>query len=137
MRFLKDCQFILEQREKLGTSILFTSHNMSEVSEVCDRVLFMQKGKIVADGDPEKLAYTVSSCSVQLLVGDGMKRTVAIVEKLGMIYRIDHRTIEIQLDETQIAQLLNSLALAGVSYTNIQIIQPTLEDYFLHMVGVK
>lgn len=131
------CQFILEQRDKLGTSILFTSHNMAEVSEVCDRVLFMQNGKIVADGDPERLAYSVSSCSVQLLVGDGMKRTAAIAEKLGMKYRIEHRTIEIQLDESQIAHLLNSLAMAGVSYTNINIIQPTLEDYFLHMVGIK
>lgn len=128
------CQFVLEQRDQRGVSILFTSHNMTEVAEVCDRVLFMQKGKIVADDNPETLARSVSSCSVQLLVGDGMKRTITIAEKLGMRYRVEHRTIEIQLDETQIAQLLNALAMAGVNYTNIYIVQPTLEDYFLHMV---
>src|ERR1700722_11123336 len=38
------CQFVLEQRDKYGTSILYTSHNMAEVAEVCDRVLFLQNG---------------------------------------------------------------------------------------------
>lgn len=123
-------QFILEQRDNWGISILFTSHNMSEVAEVCDRVLFLQKGKIVADDDPEKLAHSVSSCRVQLLVGDGMKRTMMICKKLNMPYRLEHRTIEVHLDESQIATLLSELAQAGVHYTNIYIIQPTLEDYF-------
>ncbi len=129
------CQFILEQRDKEGTAVLFTSHKMDEVAELCDRVLFMQKGKIIADDLPEKLAYSVSSCSIQLLVGDGMKRTIAVVEKLKFTYKVEHLMIEVQLDETHIARLLSDLAHAGVSYTNIKVIQPTLEDYFLKMVG--
>jgi ABC-2 type transport system ATP-binding protein len=128
------CQFVLEQRDKQGVSILFTSHNMAEVAEVCDRILFLRNGKILAEGDPDKLARSVSTSRVQLVMGDGMKRTVTIAEKLHMPYRIEHRMIEMQLDETQIAMLLTSLAQAGVSYTSINIIQPTLEDYFLKMV---
>jgi len=129
------CQFLLEQREKEGLSILFTSHKMDEVAELCDRVLFIQKGKIIADDLPEKLAMSVSSCKLQLLVGDGMKRTIAIAEKLKMPYQQENRFIEVKLDESQIAQFLTELAKAGVSYTNITIFQPTLEDYFLKMVG--
>jgi ABC-type multidrug transport system ATPase subunit len=107
---------------------------MAEVAEVCDRVLFLRHGKIIADGDPEKLARSVSTSRVQLVVGDGMKRTKMIAERLHMPYRVEHRTIELQLDETQIAELLTALAQAGVSYSNINILQPTLEDYFLRMV---
>ena len=44
--------FVLEQRDKYGTAVLYTSHNMTEVAEVCDRVLFLQEGKIVADDLP-------------------------------------------------------------------------------------
>ncbi len=36
-------KFILEQRKLHGVSIVITSHNMSEVSEVCDRVLVLRK----------------------------------------------------------------------------------------------
>ena len=127
-------EFVLEQRQKYGTSILYTSHNMAEVGEVCDRILFLQQGKIVADDLPKNLAKSVSTSRVQLQVGDGMKRTAAIAKKLNMPYQVEHRTIELQLDESQIAILLSSLAEAGVVYTNINILQPTLEDYFLHMV---
>jgi ABC-2 type transport system ATP-binding protein len=129
-------EFVLEQREKFGTSILYTSHNMGEIGEVCDRVLFLQSGKIVADDLPENLAKSVSVSRIQLQVGDGMKRTIAIADQHKLPYKIEHRTIEIELehDGSQIAMLLSALASAGVTYTNVNIIQPTLEDYFLHMV---
>ncbi len=127
-------QFVLEQRDQHEVSILFTSHKMAEVAEVCDRVLFLQNGRIIADDVPDALARSVSKSSVQLIVGDGMKRTVLIAEKLKLPYVIDHRTIELCLDEAQIAQLLSALAAAGVTYTNITILKPTLEDYFLHVV---
>lgn len=127
-------EFVLEEQRTHGTAILYTSHNMPEVAEVCDRVLFLQKGKIIADDVPENLAKSVVTSRVQLLVGDGLKRTMKIAEQLKLPYKVDHRSIELQLDEAQIAHLLTALAQAGVSYTNINIMHPTLEDYFLHMV---
>jgi ABC-2 type transport system ATP-binding protein len=36
-------------------AVLWTSHNMYEVSEVCDRVLFLSHGKILLEGDPKTL----------------------------------------------------------------------------------
>ncbi|MDO8503407.1 MAG: ABC transporter ATP-binding protein [bacterium] len=38
-----------------GVTILYTSHNMVEVEEVCDRVIFINKGKIIDDGTPKSL----------------------------------------------------------------------------------
>jgi ABC-2 type transport system ATP-binding protein len=35
--------------------VLWTSHNMYEVEEVCDRVLFLSHGKILLEGDPKAL----------------------------------------------------------------------------------
>ena len=40
---------------KSGGGVLWTSHNMHEVEEVCDRVLFLSHGKILLDGDPKTL----------------------------------------------------------------------------------
>jgi ABC-2 type transport system ATP-binding protein len=44
--------------EKEGTTLLVTSHNMVEVARLCDRVIFMSAGRIVADGSPEEVAGT-------------------------------------------------------------------------------
>jgi len=38
-----------------NSGVLWTSHNMHEVADVCDRVLFLSKGKILLEGDPKKL----------------------------------------------------------------------------------
>jgi ABC-2 type transport system ATP-binding protein len=39
-------------RDERGTSILYTSHNMAEMEELCDRVIFMHRGRIIASGEP-------------------------------------------------------------------------------------
>jgi len=46
---------IREFAEHNGIGVLWTSHNMIEVAEVCHRVLFLSKGKILLEGDPRTL----------------------------------------------------------------------------------
>ncbi len=131
------CEFLLQERDTKGLSILFTSHKMDEVSKLCDRVLFIQKGKIIADDIPENLARSVSSSRLQLVLSDGMKRTTALADKMGMTYRVDHRQIELHVDEKEIAAFLTALARIDVTYSHIKVLEPTLEDYFLKMVKNK
>jgi ABC-2 type transport system ATP-binding protein len=42
-------------QQESGIAILYTSHNMRDVEEVCDRVLFMHKGKVVTEGSPREV----------------------------------------------------------------------------------
>jgi ABC-2 type transport system ATP-binding protein len=44
--------------------VLWTSHNMYEVEAVCDRVLFLSRGKIVLEGDPKTLAHQHGAASL-------------------------------------------------------------------------
>lgn len=127
------CSFLLEQRDQRKLSILFTSHKMEEVMEVCDRSIFLKKGKIIADDVPEKLAKSVSGFRVRLVLVDGLKRTIAIAEREGFKYTVDHRTIEIMMEEEKIPEFLNQLSQAQVTYTNIKIQEPSLEDFFLQI----
>jgi len=124
-------EFVLEQRNKEGTSILFTSHNMGEVSKVCDRVLFLKKGKIFADDLPGNLAKKAAKSRVELIIADGVEKAVGIAGRLQMKAQADHRCVQLELDESQIATFLSALAEEKVIYSNITIKQPTLEDFFL------
>ena len=49
-------QQIISYAKKDGAAILWTSHNMHEVLEVCDRVLFVSHGKVLLEGNPKTLA---------------------------------------------------------------------------------
>ncbi|MDE2079701.1 MAG: ABC transporter ATP-binding protein [Patescibacteria group bacterium] len=48
-------QMLLRIRKERGVTMLYTSHNMAEVEEICDRVIFVNHGKIVSEGTPEEL----------------------------------------------------------------------------------
>lgn len=124
-------QFVLEQQKEYGTSILYTSHNMDEVSEVCNNVVFLRHGKIIAVDTPEHLAASVSVARMRLQVADGLKRTERFAKEKGLETKIDNREIEIAIDEHQIATFLQQLASEKIEYTQITIAKPTLEDYFL------
>jgi len=50
-----------------GCGILWTSHNMNEVEEVCDRVLFLSRGKVLLQGNPRTLPHEHGSATLEEL----------------------------------------------------------------------
>jgi ABC-2 type transport system ATP-binding protein len=46
-------------------SILYTSHNMRDIEEICDRVIFLHKGKIVSEGSPTDIMTRAESTSLE------------------------------------------------------------------------
>jgi ABC-2 type transport system ATP-binding protein len=50
---------LLGIRRERGLSLLYTSHNMSEVEEMCDRVVFLHLGRVVAEGTPLEISRRV------------------------------------------------------------------------------
>lgn len=128
-------QFVLEQQKEYNTSILYTSHNMDEVTAVCDRVVFLRNGEIVAIDTPDKLAASVSLSHMKLQVKDGLKRTERFAKEKGLEAKVVGREIEIALDDQHIAAFLEQLAGEKIKYSAIEITKPTLEDYFLQQAA--
>lgn len=126
-------EFVKIQQKEYGSSILYTSHNMDEVADVCDRVLFLKQGKIIAADTPDNLARSVSHARMVLTVKDGMKRIERFSTEAGIPVSVAGREVSITIDEQRVAGFLARLAEAGISYSQITIDKPTLEDYFLQM----
>lgn len=124
--------FVLQQRKERGISVLFTSHNMADVATVCDRVLILKNGSIIADNTPEQLAQSVAKAKVELVISEGLEIAEHYAREQNLYYqRKEHQTIEITTDEHKIAELLMGLARRQVIYSQISIAKPTLEDYFI------
>jgi ABC-2 type transport system ATP-binding protein len=124
-------EFLIKERNKFKMSIIFTSHNMAEVEEVCDRVIFIDRGKIVADDTPENLAKSINICHLKLMVKDGLKRTIEETKKQLLPYKVEGRYIVIDIKEKQLPDFLKSLIDRNIIYDEISIDKPTLEDYFI------
>jgi ABC-2 type transport system ATP-binding protein len=127
------CQFIAEKRNQLGTTVLFTSHKMAEVTELCDRAIFLKNGKIIANDCPKNLAKSISSHNLFMTVTDGLKQVNTILKEHNLQHTIEQQSVQIKLDEESISSFLTALVRAEVSYTNIRIAEPSLDDYFKNL----
>ena len=123
--------FIKKQNEEHHIAILFTSHNMVEVAELCDRILILKDGVIVADDTPELLASSVSRSHIQLVSVDHLSQLVEFAKTAHLDYTDQEKHIDIVIDDDKIPALLESLAHNKLHYSQISIDKPTLEDYFL------
>jgi ABC-2 type transport system ATP-binding protein len=123
--------FISEERKRRQMSILITSHNMAEVEELCDRVIFLNHGKVYAIDTPEKLARRNTQCELRLMIVDGLKRLTALLEKEQASFQESERFVTVKLLEGEIGPLLTKIGKKGIEYSDIEIIRPSLEDFFL------
>lgn len=130
-KYIRD--FLIQQREQFQVSIILTSHNMSEVEEVCDRVIFINHGKIIADDKPEALSKSIEISHIELLLKEGLKRAIEYCQDKNVYCRVEGKRIRVDVKEKDIPGFLKALMDEGIFYTEISIEKPTLEDYFLQM----
>lgn len=123
--------YIIQQQKEHGITVLLASHNMDEVTEICNRVIVLSKGTIIDDDTPQRLARGTASARISLVILDGMKRLVTHAQEKKFSFTVHDRVFELHIDEQQIAAVLAQLASLGILYSSIQITKPTLEDYFI------
>lgn len=122
--------FIKEQQKEHGIALLLTSHSMEEVTQICDRVLVMKNGTIIANNTPQNLASSVAATRINFITEEPIK-LVSYAHHKGLTSYQTETVVIVEVDEQSIAQLLAGLAGEGISYSHISIHSPNLNDYFL------
>lgn len=131
-------EFLLREQKEFQVSMLYTSHNMAEVERLCDKVVFLNKGKIIAVDTPVGLANKIDISRVELLLKDHLDKAQDICAKNNWVIVTVGKYLKVELKEKEISKLLSNLATAGIEYSEISIERPTLEDFFLKVSkGVK
>lgn len=130
----KTLSLIEELKKERNLSILYTSHNMAEITRLCDRVIFLDHGKIVAQDTPVNLTKRISGATIRLTVSDGGEALIAYMRAHGQeVALISHNIIETATEEKRIPELLFGASKAGATIVDIEIRKPTLEDVFLRI----
>lgn len=130
-------EFLKKEREEFKVSMIFTSHNMPEVEEMCDRVIFINHGKIVAEGTPAKIAKGVTDCRLQLMIIKNQARAIQFLKDEGLKIDQDKHYVTVSTKEKEIALLLSKLASQKIEYVEISIDKPDLEDFFINIAEEK
>ena len=118
-----------------GVTLLITTHHMDEAEQLCDRLIVMDNGKIMAEGSPAGLIKEYSSKEV-LEVRFGSDRNAQMVEKLNHL----SERLEVLPDRLLMYTESGEELLAKISALNIHpntflVRRSSLEDVFLRLTG--
>ncbi len=129
---LWDRLYRLKQR---GATLIITTHYMDEAEQLCDRLVVMDKGKIVAEGSPLELIGRYSTREVvELRFPIGVQETVIDeLEDLGK--RIEALPDRVLLYTDDADATSSAVHAAGIVPEQMVERRSTLEDVFLHLTG--
>lgn len=121
-------------------TILYTSHYMEEVEQLCNRMYIMDHGKLIASGTKEELGRILSNEDTILLQLDAYNEAL-IEEFLAMkpVLQVEKTHQGLKLIVVKQSRMLGSIVQSaerhGVQLINMNVKTPSLEDVFLHLTG--
>lgn len=123
-----------------GSTIVYTTHYMEEVELICNRIIILDKGKIIAEGNSDSLKAKANACEKIVVKLENV--TSEIVNKIKTLdyidnIKINNNTIIITYhkEENNLEKLINLLKVNNTSYHSIFSERPTLNDVFLELTG--
>jgi len=118
-----------------GVTLLITTHHMDEAEQLCDRLMVMDKGEIMAEGSPAELIKKYSTKEV-LEVRFGSDRNSQMVEKLqSFADRLEELPDRLLLYTESGEDLLAKIVAANIHPNTSLVRRSSLEDVFLRLTG--
>lgn len=134
---------ILDGIKKLrdqGATIVYTTHYMEEVEILCDRVIILDKGKVIASGtcdDLKELANIEEKVTVE--VNNLEKKYIKEIKELDNVDDVSYNgnilLITYSKGKNNLVQMIDYLKDEKIDYSKIYSERPTLNDVFLELTG--
>lgn len=134
---------ILEGIRKMneqGSTVIYTSHYMEEVEELCSRIVIMDHGKNEAEGTSQSLKSSLRNReTIRINMSVHEKELLDQIRNINHVYdvRIDEEDVIIKCDggEHNLVHILNFLSEKQLPFGRVTTELPTLNDVFLEITG--
>ena len=118
----REVRELVRRLRKEGKAILFTSHNLWEVEEVCDRIGIISGGKMIIEGSPRDIKDML-----------GLKYVIEVEVQLnGRVETIREETTN---PAETLRRVISDFEARGLRISRIRINEPSLEEAFIRVVG--
>ncbi len=119
---------LINKIKNQSTTVILTTHYMEEASVLCDQLIIIDHGKILASGSPSALVTEKFSNYQLRLPKNGLD-----ILKIEIAYQVDGEYLI--FDTPHVDATLRQLINAGISLEGLSIQEHNLEDLFLHLTG--
>jgi len=131
----KDVRDIISSLKAAGKSIFLSSHLLSEVEQVCDRVIIISKGRVVQSGKMDDLLG--SSDRVEIVVTALPEELRARVAEWGGSVTAGEHGVTVVIDMGHKREFAEGVWAAGQDVVRIAALRGSLEELYLKTVGTE
>lgn len=130
----------IKRLKEEGATIIYTSHYMEEIEQLCDYIIIIDKGRVVAKGTKEELkAMITSGETIQIEEIELIKEQLTKIKELPYVEKIEYDKQSLNIRYTKgnhnLNTLITYLAEEKISFGNLYTAVPTLNDVFLEITG--
>jgi ABC-2 type transport system ATP-binding protein len=130
---------IRDVRHREGATLFLTTHYLDEADALCDRILILDAGRIVAEGTPTELKARIAGDLVLLHVGedtDAAAETVKLLEGVREVKVLENQLrVTVDQGDKRVFTLMKALSDARIDIASMQVSRPSLDDVFLTLTG--
>lgn len=130
----------IQELNRQGTTVIYTSHYMEEVEQLCTRVVIMDQGRTIANGTAAELKGLINggeTISVEIYLLESEQ--LAEIRQLAHVARANYtgHVLSVHYDggEHNLLALLDYLKSKEIPFNKVFSEQPTLNDVFLEITG--
>lgn len=123
-----------------GATIIYTSHYMEEVEQICSRIAIMDKGKNLATGTTDELKQMIKKkeiISIDIL--DFPEKELSAIRNLKNVYDVSYENHKLTVlcsgGKHNLIHVMDHLQAKNISFGRVYSELPTLNDVFLEMTG--
>jgi ABC-2 type transport system ATP-binding protein len=122
--------------DKEGITIFLSSHLLHEVEQVCDRVLILNKGEVIAQGEVKELLSQAHGLELRI---EDAGRAAEVVSKFKWVQGVSHAgdILQIQASPERAPELLAALASHSLFPFEVRPVESTLESVFLDLTNER
>jgi ABC-2 type transport system ATP-binding protein len=132
---------LIREYNRLGKTIVLTTHYMDEADSLCDRLAIIDHGRIISQGTPAELKATIPGGYLLRLrferVTDELLVELKLLPGVTEVRSPDEGSVDVYADRggPLIGPIVNTAQAAGFELRDVHISEPSLETLFLHHTG--
>lgn len=132
----------IEQLNQNGATIVYTSHYMEEVEQICSRILIMDKGRSIASGTKEELKKMIKNTEkISVEVPNLSDKALNDISQLPHAYDVDYSDNVLRVSFSggthNLVRILDYMKSNDYTLGRIYSELPTLNDVFLEITGTE
>ena len=130
----------IQELNRRGATIIYTSHYMEEVEQICTRIVIIDKGKNLAEGTKEELKNMIKTGeTIRIGILDLAQEHIAKIRTLSNVFSAEYDgdtlTVRCEQGKHNLSNILSYLTEQHIAFDRVLSELPTLNDVFLEMTG--